>query len=234
MIYKSIYKLVIATVAIFATTASYSIEYSEDDIVGQWKMVVKNPAHKNTVSKRYMRHTFFPDGKLVIENKVDSEEKKRWEIVDGRVVVTSSYKTSKFIEYYELRSLDKLAKTRFKSIIDGKPLADYDPKEFLIRQGSSTEQKMKKQDIFGSVSSAMDFIDPNTLEVGSSYILSKKTPVMPSYLPSDLSSMTYANKGQSIRITAQKKVRNIIWYQVESKAGDGWVNSTALFGQQLK
>ena len=131
-------------------------------------------------------------------------------------------------------SFDELVKIRFKSIIDAKPLANYNPNERFIRQGSATEKKMKIFDVFESVSGAMDFIDPNSLNVGSKYTLSKKTPIMPHYNPSDLTGMTYAKKGQSITILKRKKVNNTLWYQVESGDKKGWINSIALFGQQLK
>jgi hypothetical protein len=74
------------------------------------------------------------------------------------------------------------------------------------------------------------FIDPTALEIGATYTLSKRTPIMPSYEVSDLSGIVYANPGDSITITRMQMVRNIVWYQVER----GWVNSTALIGQDLK
>ena len=93
---------------------------------------------------------------------------------------------------------------------------------------------MKTLDIFKSVKSSMDFIDPGTLEVGSEYILSKKTPIMPHYTPSDLSKVVYAHKGQSISIIKRQKVNNTLWYQVTFNGNQGWVNSIALFGQKLQ
>lgn len=206
---------------------------TQDDIVGQWRQVAKNPSHKNTVMKRYMRHTFFNDGKVIIEKEKDTKD-GTWEFTNGIFVVSSSFNKSKFIEHYELVDRNKLKKTRFHSIIDGDPLADYDPKEEFIRQGSDLEKSMKIWDLLATVNSKYDFIDPNSLQIGSSYTLSKRTPIMPSYEVSDLNDMVYANSGDSITITDKTTVRSIVWYQVESRVKNGWVNSTALFGQELK
>jgi len=221
-------------IVLLPTISVGAAEFTEEDIIGQWKNVVKNPTHKNTVSKLYMMHTFFNDGNLAVENKEDSQDNKEWKFNDGIFTVTSSYKSSKFIEKYKLININELSKIRFRSIIDGKPLADYNPKEKYIRQGSSADKNMKTLDIFKSVKSSMDFIDPNTLKVGSKYILSKKTPIMPHYTPSDLSKIIYALKGQPILIIKREKVNNTVWYRVTSNGAQGWVNSIALFGQKLK
>ena len=227
-------RAIVLSLSMFSVMIANADNFKRDDVIGQWRNVVKNPAHKNTVSKRYMRHTFFNNGTLVVENKENSQSSKKWEFKNGIFIVSSSYKSSQFIEHYKLVSFDELLKIKFKSIIDGKPLANYNPKEKYIRQGSATEKSMKTWDIFKSVSSSMDFIDPNTLKVGSSYKLSKKTPIMPHYNPSDLTKVIYAKKGQSITIIKRKKVKNTMWYQVKSGDDKGWVNSIALFGQQLK
>jgi len=224
--------IALSVFTVFVISANADV-IKEDDVIGQWRSVLKNPSHKNTVSKRYMRHTFFNDGKLVVENKTDSQSIKKWEFKNGIFIVNSTYKTSKFIEHYKLVSIDELLKIKFKSIIDGKPLANYNPKEMYIRQGSATEKSMKVRDIFKSVRSSMDFIDPNTLKIGSKYTLSKKTPIMPHYTPSDLTNIQYAKAGQEIIIIARKKVNHTLWYQVKSNGGQGWVNSIALFGQKL-
>ena len=137
---------------------------TRDDIVGQWRSVVTNPTHPNTIANRYMRHSFFNDGTVVVENEEDSEKHGKWEFKGGLFIVTSSSDTSIFIEIYELISLNELSNTRFQSIIDGKPLADYDPKDRYIRQGSDTENKMKIMNIFEKVKNAMNFIDPGALQ----------------------------------------------------------------------
>ncbi len=214
-----------------------SIADSTDDIVGQWRNVVKNPSKKNTVAKRYMRHTFFKDGTVEIENKEDSIKTEKWKYENGLYIINSSYEKSKFTKHYKLIDFDKLSQIRFKSIIDGKSFADYDPKEKFIRQGSATEKKMKIWNIFKTVSSRMDFIDPTALTVGTTYSISKKTPIMPHYESSDLNDLNkvvYIQSGGSIKILEKKHGRNVPWYKVESDGHSGWVNSIALIGQKLE
>jgi len=214
-----------------------------DDVIGQWRNVATNPSRRNTVTNRYMRHTFFGDGTVVVENKEDSQKNGTWEFVDGTVVISSSYKTSMFTETYEFRGRDKLLKTRFQSIVDGKPMADYDPDESYIRQGSDLEKSMKVWDVFAEVSDTMNFVDPNSLDVGKTYILSRNTPLMTSFEPvsssvegviSQIQDSQVIQKGGEILIRERRKVEYQIWYNVQAGEKNGWVKGTALFGQDLK
>ncbi len=81
----------------------------------------------------------------------------------------------------------------------------------------------------------MDFIDPTTLEIGSTYTISKETPIMPNYeLKNIQTKMIMASEGAKISITDRKKVGNTVWYKISSDNVEGWINSIALFGQKLK
>lgn len=215
---------------------------TRDDVIGQWRSVLANPRYPNTVANRYMRHTFLDDGTLIVENKEDSEKHETWEFVEGAIVVSSSYETSLFTETFEFRDRDKIVKTRFQSVIDGEPTADYDPDDNYIRQGSDSEKNMKNRDIFAAVSGRADFVDPNTLEVGKTYTLSRNTPLMPSFEP-DSSSVngviTQIQESQEIQtggailIRERKELGYQIWYKVDAGEHTGWIKSTALFGQDL-
>jgi len=113
-------------------------EKARNQIVGQWRSVVTNYAHKNTLAKRYMRHSFFSDGTVVVESESTASIRKRWIFEGGIYIVSHSYQTSKFVEHFKLVSNDELVITRFKSVINGENFADYNPKDIFIRQGSST------------------------------------------------------------------------------------------------
>lgn len=210
-----------------------NLAVTSDDIVGQWRSVVENPAHPNTVARRYMRHTFFLDGELLVENEENSSVSSNWDYDNGTFVVTRTSGTSEFVEHYRLINRDKLEKILFQSIIDGEPLANYNPEDQFIRQGSGQEGSMRMLDIFASANSAMDFVDPSTLSVGSSYTLSRETPVMPNYVVSDLAEIGYAQPGQTFEILEQSVVENTMWYRVLTGDREGWINSIALFGQEL-
>jgi hypothetical protein len=87
-------------------------------------------------------------------------------------------------------------------------------------------------------------LDPMTLEVGAVYVVSKQTPLMPSPNPADpisaLQQMKEIPKGGGFKVLEVYKDRNDPWYKVTAfdqrteQIGAGWVNSTALLGQQLR
>lgn len=82
------------------------------------------------------------------------------------------------------------------------------------------------------------------LEVGKSYLLSKETPLMPEFEPSDpLEAISRAIKlqaGTNITIIERKMRGSTPWYRVRassgsgSRIGEGWINSIALIGQELR
>lgn len=87
-------------------------------------------------------------------------------------------------------------------------------------------------------------LNPKELEVGQIYILSKQTPLMPSHSPADpiaaLQKMKQIPKGGVFKILETIKPRGNPWYKVvvfdqrKKRIGTGWINSTALLGQELK
>ena len=81
------------------------------------------------------------------------------------------------------------------------------------------------------------YIDPYELEIGSSYRLSKKTPLMPEYKPANpmqaISKIKYLQAGNVITIVSIKK-SGTPWYYVKQKNQRGWVNCIALLGQSLE
>jgi hypothetical protein len=87
-------------------------------------------------------------------------------------------------------------------------------------------------------------LDPRNLDTGQSYVVSGRTPLMPSINPSD--------PGEAIQDVEEIPARGrfkvfdvetkdgIPWYKVTAfdednqRIGAGWINSTALLGQQLE
>jgi hypothetical protein len=84
----------------------------------------------------------------------------------------------------------------------------------------------------------------NGLTAGSSYRLSKETPLMPELNPSDpiaaIAAVRRIGAGGSISVRQVATKDGGTWYQVEAwepngtGLGSGWVNSAALMGQQLR
>jgi hypothetical protein len=87
-------------------------------------------------------------------------------------------------------------------------------------------------------------LNPLELEVGQTYILSKQTPLMPSHSPADpiaaLQQMKQIPKGGVFKVLETVKKKGNPWYKVvaldqrKKRIGTGWINSTALLGQELK
>jgi hypothetical protein len=95
----------------------------------------------------------------------------------------------------------------------------------------------------GIVSKKSKFADPLSLKNGESYSISKKTPLMSEFDPSDpmaaLENTKEIPKGNLIKVISTKKKANHPWYEVEvynssgNLLGKGWINSQALMGQSL-
>ena len=86
--------------------------------------------------------------------------------------------------------------------------------------------------------------DPLNLDTGQTYVLSRQTPLMPSYNPIDLEAaikkMKEIPEGGSIKVQKTVSKNGKPWYKViaydqrKKRIGEGWINSTALLGQKLK
>lgn len=87
-------------------------------------------------------------------------------------------------------------------------------------------------------------LNPLELEVGQTYIVAKRTPLMPSHSPADpiaaLQKMKQIPKGGAFKVLDTFNKRGNPWYRViafdqrKKQIGTGWINSTALLGQKLK
>lgn len=87
-------------------------------------------------------------------------------------------------------------------------------------------------------------LNPLELEIGQAYIVSKQTPLMPSHSPADpivaIQQMQQIPKRGGFKVLEVYKEKNKPWYKVTAfdqsteGIGTGWINSTALLGQQLK
>lgn len=87
-------------------------------------------------------------------------------------------------------------------------------------------------------------LNPLELEVGQIYIVSKRTPLMPSHSPADpitdLQKMKQIPKGGAFKVLVTFNKRGNLWYKVvafyqrKRQIGTGWINSTALLSQKLK
>ena len=89
-----------------------------------------------------------------------------------------------------------------------------------------------------------EWLDPMKLRTGQAFFVSKETPLMPEIEPADplaaLQRMKQIPKGGAFKISEIRKKGTSPWYRVvaidqnKKRIGDGWINSTALLGQDLK
>ena len=87
-------------------------------------------------------------------------------------------------------------------------------------------------------------LNPLELEIGQAYVVSKQTPLMLSHSPADpiaaIQQMKQIPQGGGFRVLEVYKEKTNPWYKViafdprTEQIGTGWINSTALLGQQLK
>ncbi len=85
--------------------------------------------------------------------------------------------------------------------------------------------------------------DPQALAVNLEYRLSKRTPLMPEFEPRDpleaIGRMRHIPAGGQINVVSVRKKRGYTWYQVKATDGAGkglgmgWINATALLGQDV-
>jgi len=87
-------------------------------------------------------------------------------------------------------------------------------------------------------------LNPLELEIGQAYVVSKKTPLMLSHSPADpieaIQQMKQIPKGGGFKVLEMVKKKTNPWYKVtafdqgKNQIGTGWINGTALLGQELK
>jgi hypothetical protein len=95
----------------------------------------------------------------------------------------------------------------------------------------------------GRVKKSPEYTNYQSLKVNATYAISKETPLMPEFEPSDplaaMNNVKYLQSGSRIRILSIKTKYNSPWYEVQAKSktgegiGKGWINSTALIGQDI-
>ena len=83
----------------------------------------------------------------------------------------------------------------------------------------------------------------DTLQIGSFYRISRESPLMPEFEPTDplgaIARMISLPASSTILIREKRYKRGTPWYRTEAyglkgtRIGEGWINSIALMGQRL-
>ena len=81
------------------------------------------------------------------------------------------------------------------------------------------------------------FADPLSLTRGVTYRGSREIPLVPEIDPPDplaaLASIRRLNAGEEFTILGVTIHRSTPWYRAQTHLGDGWINSSALLGQEV-
>lgn len=81
------------------------------------------------------------------------------------------------------------------------------------------------------------FANPQNLSVGSTYRASDEIPLAPELNPTDpvaaIASIRSLDQGEEFIVLEQGRRNNTPWYRVQTSLGEGWINSTALIGQEI-
>tara|TARA_R110001599_G_scaffold353864_1_gene600835 strand:+ start:749 stop:1594 length:846 start_codon:yes stop_codon:yes gene_type:complete len=87
-------------------------------------------------------------------------------------------------------------------------------------------------------------LNPRNLDVGKTYIVDKRTPLLPAHTPQDpllaLGKLPYQPPDGNFTVIKTQMVKNSLWYWVSAfspQSGDmgrAWINSVALLGQKLQ
>lgn len=195
----------------------YSIDYfSEESTVKEWRnnhdILLDNSKWKADLESKQ---------KELASIDLGFDVGKISESVDVRVVVPMNQPSSKFGDKNSKLTGKKVNTSGFRIVED----------EVTIHYP-----------LEGGVSKKSKFGEPLSLKPGETYNVSKITPLMPELSPSDpmtaLENVKYLQEGDLIKIISIRKKDNQPWYKVEAinnnqVVGEGWINSTALIGQQL-
>ncbi|MCK4539749.1 hypothetical protein KAU09_01180 [Candidatus Parcubacteria bacterium] len=207
------------------------------DIIGTWYIVSSNPKYKNKIITDYTKFTFYLNGKLD-RNQFTSD---KYKIDAGKYAFLEDDKT-----FPITFGTDDIKKSNLFWKLDEEGLAQsyYKSKKdsVYIKEGSKEWDKREKITITTEL--PISFINPNDLQIGKTYELSKKTPLMPEVNPVDsiaaLGDMRELSAGSAIKIISIAQKNNTPWYNVgfiNYSTGNldyGWINSIALYGQSLK
>lgn len=121
--------------------------------------------------------------------------------------------------------------------------------EMVVFEGAAQAiaEKLKERGIDSNKNEELDtpsFIDTGNLIIGKTYIVPKKTPIMPYHTPDEdfeyIKKIKYLMLGGALTVTAHYDKESTRWYEVTvtdtqtRQITKGWVNSMALLGQQLQ
>lgn len=203
-------------------TAEYSHDYfSERSTVGKWKKT-----HKISIDSDKWKSSFREKQKKLSRIGLGFQVASISEKISISMVVPIYQPNPEFGEKNS-KLTGKAVRTKGLRVVE---------KEVEIQSPLDSKEAFEEKPFTS--------LDPRSLDVGATYVVSRSTPLMPSHSPSDplqaIEKMKRIPKGGSFKVLEVYKKKTNPWYKVTASGkdkkslGTGWINSTALVGQQLE
>jgi hypothetical protein len=219
------------------------------EIVGDWYVVCANPdpAYHGKVATDYQIWSFLANGKA------------RWVSHDERETETTNgtYTFNADSNWYEavvdrgsagvqvfcfrLKSPGLLHQCYWRNKTSG---IERDADETYVQEGSREWVRREKVRLVEQVKRSVSAVDVRQLRVGRAYRVGRETPLMPELDPDD--PIAALKRVRQIAARGKLKIMSVadkdgtVWYRVVAwssdgtRVGVGWVNSTALLGQDVQ
>ncbi len=214
-------------------------------IEGEWFIVATNPVFAGKIITDYISFEFSSDGSVTKTIRSDGNvktEKGTYKCNLGKTELDAKFDLGEAgvqVLTWRQNSEGKATIVFWKNLTYGHERSE---DELYIKKGTAEWDRRGKKTL--NPQTTHPFVDPYQLVIGTKYCLSRKTPLMPSLNPADpiaaIQQMKQIPKGGVFKVLETVKKRNSPWYKViafnqrKQRIGTGWINSTALLGQELK
>lgn len=216
---------------------------SVESVRGDWYIVATNPnpRYYNKIATDYIQYSFREGGEVIKSTNSDGEIK----VERGTYTLDPDQRT--FETTFDLADAGTQV-TSWRQTSPGRAETFYWKNLTLGYEHTEDDQFVKensvdwheREKVALNTGRSIPSINPQQLEVGKAYQLSKETSLMPELDPADpmsaIERIQILPAGTVIRIASEADRRGTPWYnvRVEGSGHSGWINSIGLLGQSLK
>lgn len=206
-------------------------------IAGEWYTIATSARHHGKIVLDYQRYSFDPGGSVTWSTKTETGtlvEEGEFRC-DGAIVHATFDRGESGVQVFSWKQERPGLATMFRweNLTYGHQREDDD--QFARK---NTAEWAGRGHVQVNTARTASRAVATELKVRSRYRVSERTPVMPSPDPPDpiaaLGRMKFLEPGGIFTVMSTGSFGGIIWYRVSSAVGVGWINSTALLGQDLE
>lgn len=208
-------------------------------IEGEWFIVATNPAFAGKIITDYISFEFNSDGSVTKTIRSDGNvrtEKGTYKWNPEKKEIDSKFDLGEAgvqVLSWRQNSRGKATIVFWKNLTYGHERSE---DEVYVKKGTDEWDCREKKAL--NPETPHQFVDPYQLIIGTRYRLSKETPLMPEFEPSDpmraIQNIKKIPAGRVVTILSKKEKGASPWYCVKYETDEGWVNSVALLGQSLE